>query len=165
MSNLPRCVRVPSRTPTQDRGQDLYSITKADPIADAHTEQDIDIDGNQVADKDRNQDSNPYAGADPHFRCDALADVAQWRDSHSEPRRFEPASVASANAGNFFYQRFDMLLLGGGGAARSFTPRFAAEQTLDTAVFRNRRGRPQLTATAKTDLIVGIELCSPGVGK
>ena len=53
---------------------------------------------------------------------------------------------------------FQMLLLGGGGAARSFTPRFAAQHTFATGNFPNSLTAADVNGDGKPDLIVANEI-------
>ena len=53
---------------------------------------------------------------------------------------------------------FQMLLLGGGGAARSFTPRFAAQHTFGTGNFPNSLTAADVNGDGKPDLIVANEI-------
>ena len=49
-----------------------------------------------------------------------------------------PVTVAGSTSNTRPSKTFQMLLLGGGGAARSFTPSFATQQTLPPAACRTR---------------------------
>ena len=64
-----------------------------------------------------------------------------------------PVTVAGSSI-NQSDKTFQMLLLGGGGAARSFTPSFAAQQTFATGTYPHSVTAADVNGDGKPDLIV-----------